>query len=1055
MLMNIRKKHVGLINVFLLILLFTVKSSFSAAGDKYWYRKPFLKNYATREYKGHSQVWAITQDKRGIMYFANSSNGILEYDGVDWITIPVLSSSVIRSVSLGRDGRVYAGGISELGYIKVVNGKSRYVSLVEKIPAAKRHFGDVWQIIPTDFGVYFRTHAGFFRWYKDKMEIIGSGDIFYTSAYIKGKIFTLVRNKGLFAVNKNKILKLPITKEVLERRLNIYAMLPYGNDILLAVRDKGLFIYDGQSIKPFESEADDFLRRNKIYTACNLPDGMLAFGTKEGGIVIIDKEGKIDRILNRENTLNDNTIRSLFMDNQNGLWVGMNNGIARFEINSPYCVYTNTDGLLGLVNSVIIHDKRLYAATTLGLFRQKENLRTEREFFEKVANVGSEPRALLSVGDELFVGTNTGLHVIDARFNTKYFIRFHTNIYWLKKSSKFNDVIFAGTSNGFMALTRKNNIWQKLDIKVLQNIKVYNFEEDDSGSIWISSQPGVIYVLSFKKGNLNNPIIKEYNATHGLSLSKTFINKTHGRIYITTSEGVYRPSSDFKRLKKVTIISGKHNDISIDKIIEKNGSEVFIIGNSYNDVFLAKKGKDGKYIIKKSFLFGSRNITVNDAIVSKDKSLWFCGLEEIIHLSGFKRKIERQAPQIIIRKVSVGNTVVFGQGSMSPLLEEVNIEYRKNSIAFHYGLTSYNASEANRYQYQLEGHSARWSDWTSETRMKFSGLREGSYTFYVRAKDVFGNKSNVVSFVFNVLPPWYRTNLAYFIYLTMIILLFFAMVKIRSYRLETKAEILKKERDVLDKAVKDRTRELRDAYDIIKKDLKLAWRIQNNFISKDYKNYKELDVEVYFSPMIEVGGDIYDIFKVKEGVFRVFIGDATGHGIQAALTTMIIKSEYDKIKIIKLPPNELLRIFNNVFMKNYYHLTVFFTCVIVDIDLNNKEISFASAGHPDQYLISGGKLNKVQAGGSMIGLFENAEFENKKIKISGDEKIILFTDGLFEEFNHDGEEYGEKRLEERLLNSIDVELPEIINSTVSDMRSFCKEINDDITFMGIKLVNNK
>jgi serine phosphatase RsbU (regulator of sigma subunit) len=1040
--------------IFISLLVLLLNRGYSEVGEKYWYRKPFLRNYTPREYKGQSQIWSIAQDRRGIMYFANSSGGILEYDGVGFLKIPVLSSSMIRSVALGMDGKIYAGGISEFGFIKCENGKSSYVSLTNKIPAAKRHFGDVWQIIPTDFGVYFRTYAGLFRWHNNKIEIIGEGEIFYTSAYIKGRILALVKGKGLLQIIKNKISKINITDEVKLGRYNIYAILPFKNNVLFAIRDKGLFLYNWKDITRFESEADNFLRRNKIYTACSLPGNMFALGTKEGGAVIIDEHGKINRILNSDNALNDNTVRSFFVDNQDGFWVGMNNGVARLEIYSPYSVFTSNDGLKGLINAISIHDKKVYVATSLGLFRERDSLKGKKKFFEKVLGVDMEPRAFYSGGDELFVGTNTGIHVINTKLHTRYFIKFGTNVFWLKKSIKLSNTIFVGTSNGFTAIKLKGNIWQKTSLNVLPFIKIYSFEEDNNGEVWISSQPGVIYRLYFKNGDFYKPAVKEYNRQHGLVLSKININKVHGRVYIGTSKGLYRFDKTKNRIVKANIITGTDDNILIDRIVEKNQNEIFIIANNSGDIYLAKKKNNNKYVIKDCILLGSRNISIEDVIHDNNKNIWFNSFEELVHFNTAGKRTGYPTPKIIIRKVSVGKRVIYGQNTLQTHSDDVNIKYTNNSVTFNFGLTSYNSSEANRYQYKLEGLAIRWSDWTSENKIRFSGLREGSYTFYVRAKDVHGKLSNAVSFSFYVLPPWYRTNLAYIIYILLIFSALFLTVKLRSNILEAKAENLKTERDELDRIVKEKTRELRDAYDIIKKDLKLAWRIQNNFISKDYENYNDLEIEVFFSPMIEVGGDIYDIFKLSDGVYRVFLADATGHGIQAALTTMIIKAEYDKIKIVKLPPNELLRIFNNVFLRSYYHLTVFFTCVIVDIDLNAGEISLASAGHPDQYLITGGRLDKVQSGGSMIGLFENSQFGIKKYKIKGDEKILLFTDGLFEEFNENAEEYGEANLLKNIEQSLLLEVKDIVNKAVSDVKNWCckSEINDDITFIGIKLL---
>ena len=91
---------------------------------------------------------------------------------------------------------------------------------------------------------------------------------------------------------------------------------------------------------------------------------------------------------------------------------------------------------------------------------------------------------------------------------------------------------------------------------------------------------------------------------------------------------------------------------------------------------------------------------------------------------------------------------------------------------------------------------------------------------------------------------------------------------------------------------------------IISDDLRKAREIQQSVIAFNAKDLEGIDIGVHFRPMIEVGGDIFDIYRRGEGQYRLFLADATGHGVQAALVTMLIKGEYDKIKSAghRVPP---------------------------------------------------------------------------------------------------------------------------------------------------------
>ncbi|HNM06274.1 MAG TPA: GAF domain-containing protein, partial [Leptospiraceae bacterium] len=90
----------------------------------------------------------------------------------------------------------------------------------------------------------------------------------------------------------------------------------------------------------------------------------------------------------------------------------------------------------------------------------------------------------------------------------------------------------------------------------------------------------------------------------------------------------------------------------------------------------------------------------------------------------------------------------------------------------------------------------------------------------------------------------------------------------------------------------------------IKSDMRLAKKIQTKLLPESGIQFQGIQCEIVYAPMFEIGGDIYDIFQIRDGLIRVFLADATGHGIQAALMTTLIKGEFDKIKKLYSSPAE-------------------------------------------------------------------------------------------------------------------------------------------------------
>ena len=116
----------------------------------------FTRNYTSKEYNAETQNWAIVQDKRGVMYFANQ--GVLEFDGETWRKISITNNSSVRSLSIDSLGVIYVGAVGEFGYLSPDdNGKLQYVSLLNLLDSTFKHFSDVWSTHSTKQGTYFLT----------------------------------------------------------------------------------------------------------------------------------------------------------------------------------------------------------------------------------------------------------------------------------------------------------------------------------------------------------------------------------------------------------------------------------------------------------------------------------------------------------------------------------------------------------------------------------------------------------------------------------------------------------------------------------------------------------------------------------------------------------------------------------------------------------------------------------------------------------------------------------------------------------------------------------
>ena len=265
--------------------------------------------------------------------------------------------------------------------------------------------------------------------------------------------------------------------------------------------------------------------------------------------------------------------------------------------------------------------------------------------------------------------------------------------------------------------------------------------------------------------------------------------------------------------------------------------------------------------------------------------------------------------------------------------------------------------------------------------------------------------------------------------------------------------------NTLEKKVKERTAtldntlsQLNQSLKIIQEDLNLAKKIQKNTLLVKPALLNELNIVQTYIPMLEVGGDYYDITKVNDSSYRIFQADATGHGVQAAMITMAIKGIYDNVKNYDLETSQIMEIFNDDYMNKYQSLNSFMTAIIIDIDVKRHILRYTSAGHPAAFLIQKNQTHLLKNTGKMIGIVKNIKYTSREFEFNDTDRLFVFTDGIFEEFNSIEEEFGEERLYSILKENIHLPLEFVIKKAIQSLDNFLGDIpkQDDITILAIE-----
>ena len=206
--------------------------------------------------------------------------------------------------------------------------------------------------------------------------------------------------------------------------------------------------------------------------------------------------------------------------------------------------------------------------------------------------------------------------------------------------------------------------------------------------------------------------------------------------------------------------------------------------------------------------------------------------------------------------------------------------------------------------------------------------------------------------------------------------------------------------------------EARDA--IIQRDLEEARQFQRKMLGVPPR-IDGASIEIVYKPLGLVGGDLYAV-SVDGTRLRLFVADATGHGVRASLTTMFIKSGYEAVRLAAADPAALLAALNDAIAHTYRSSEMLFSAACVDVDLATGRVTTSSAAHPAVCVVRGGEATFIEGGGAFLGLRSGMKFKTHEMIVEPGDGIYLYTDGFIEarKQNH---LFGDDRFKEAIVDA--------------------------------------
>jgi serine phosphatase RsbU (regulator of sigma subunit)/ligand-binding sensor domain-containing protein len=1058
-------------------------------------QNPFIQNFSPKAYNGAGQNWGAVQEKSGMIYVANN-DGVLQYDGLDWRLIALPNNSFVHSLALAPDGKIFVGGNNELGYLsRDLSGKMAFTSLSEKLKGKVKQIKTIRRILVLGNKVFFQNHQKTFIYEKGDFTVLDAGYIHTFS--IEGQLYVRQKNKFLL-YQSGKLLASNILDEFDTN--TTLKVVPYQQgQLLIGDKNNQLWIYHlrapkGAKLKAFATKfSQQELKGKNIWELCTLPNQQVGIITY-ANLYILGNQGQVKHQLNTKAGLVNGRINQVLIDHQGNGWLMTGHGISLVMLNTPITQMTKKDGFRGVVYS--LGQKQGY--TYLGGSRGAYYRTLQQPKFRKVSGVDGSCWNFYNYDGDLYLANATGVYLIkDSTAQRLARVQF---VHSLTKLNRPTQQFIVGTYNiGIWLIKKEGKKWTKTKIKGFDKETRF-VQEDDQGNIWVSHYNEGVYKLKLNASADSVVSQQFYNDKNGLPSNKNnrLYRFKNGKLVYATTQGFYeynRSQDNFVPIDKLNqALGGKYCIYTFHEDAAGNIYCWMGQGKPHNQETLGvlKKQANGTYKlvidIFNNIALATNGLRVDvDApiLVTPNKEVLVGNLESLLAYNAAKNIDIDQAYQVIIHQIQAKDSTIYRQGSQqkSPVLP-----YAFNNLKIRYAAMTYENPEKTRYSYRLKGFNDEWSPWEKQARTSFTNLPEGKYTFEVKAINIYKKESQITSFSFQILPPWFRTWWAYTLYVLLGIVFIGLVAWLNSRRLlrqkivlektvqerteEVQAqneELLQNQDEILAQRnhIEDQNKYLTQQHGLIQQSIKSAETIQKAILPFASRVQQFLpNYFVLYRPKDVVSGDFYWIEQVQDKI--IIIGaDCTGHGVPGAFMSLIGFNLFDKI-IFQQGCHDPAQILTHLQLQvakalrqpesNNINGMDAAIVVLEKLPDGNTHINYAGARRPLYYASANNELKIEQIKGSRksIGGHQNKEvlFENHTLSLPSNSVIYLGSDGLADQNNKQRKKFGAKKLESLLQEIVSLSLEEQktrIEKALDDHMLGTSQ-RDDILWMGIRLV---
>jgi signal transduction histidine kinase/ActR/RegA family two-component response regulator len=757
---------------------------------------PPLRVFTARDTGVRTMAWSAAQDRAGMMYFGCDT--VVTFDGDRWHPERMDPTYSIRGLDIGPDGRIWAAGVNEIGWLAPgPGGQLAYHSLVPSLPRGLQALGDVWRVYAEGPGrALFVTHDRVLRWNSGKFSTWEyPGLRLLWSMRTARAIYVHYPPLGLLRIGESGP-ELVAAASVLGSA-DIRWLDDSGDDWLILTKG-GLEVIRKGARAPEATQASGFLRGNTPTCAVRLGDGSLAVGTLQGGIAIADRTGRIRRILDKGAGLPANQIYGLFIARDGALWSMGPAHIVRIALGSGAALYGERAGYPpGGCEALAEHAGDTFIASHSDIMRLAADPSAGLGRFRATGVTSSRFYSLLDTPLGIVVGHYQGLGLLEPG--------------GMRQIGGTGDVVFrTAPSRAWPGeiLVSGSDCVLRVDpasgrsAVVADSLPDYadSVVDEPSGRLWIGTASRGLLVAG--PGTTRcAPAAPRFGPIP--EAGPVLVSRASSAIVAVGSSGAFLLDAASDRFVPVagfpegdpSAISNPGPDGSVWVALDPGSG-----GHSARIGRIAVTGRTAAWA-PSSFeglaTIGSL-LGLHTTASARGSVLWICGSEGLLRAEPGVLAGASAPPRPIVRAWA-------RPAGGGPDREVAGpIPYSNRGIHVQYSSLDYANRETERFQTMLEGVEGDWSAPTDSAERDISGLREGRYDLRVRLVSDSGEAGEAADLRLVVTPPWWRTPLAYCALGLAGVAAVTGLVRLRLGALRRRA-------DVLEEMVRQRTLELEKA----------------------------------------------------------------------------------------------------------------------------------------------------------------------------------------------------------------------------------------------------